>query len=78
MTYRELSAEALAEMDYDAFVTELQRSLTDGRRDPNEVVRDTLREIYYGGVSHERDLLSLPARAAFHTLDPRNITTEPE
>jgi acetyltransferase-like isoleucine patch superfamily enzyme len=77
MTYRELSAQALAERDYDAFLTELQKSLTDGKKDPNEVVRDTLFEIYYG-VSRDRESLSLPARAAFHSLDPRNIATEPE
>lgn len=78
MTYRELSAQALAEEDYDGFLTELEKSLTDGGRDPNEVVRDTLLEIYFGTSHIERDSLSLPARAAFHTFDPRNMTTEPE
>jgi acetyltransferase-like isoleucine patch superfamily enzyme len=78
MTYRELCAQALAEADYNGFLEELLQSLTDGRRDPNEVVRDTLLEIFYGGVSTERHSLSLPARAAFHSLDPRNVTTEPE
>ena len=48
MTYRELSAQALAERDYDSFLSELEQSLTNGRRDPNEVVRDTLGEIYFG------------------------------
>ncbi len=78
MTYRELSAQALAEEDYDGFLTELERSLTDGRKDPNEVVRDTLFEIYFGTPRPARESLSLPARAVFHTFDPRNITTEPE
>ena len=78
MTYRELSAQALAEQDYDAFLTELQKSLTDGRRDPSEVVRDTLFEIFYGASQPDRENLSLAARAAFHTLDPRNTATEPE
>ena len=78
MTYRELSAQALAEQDYDAFLTELQKSLTDGRRDPNEVVRDTLFEIYYGASQPDRENLSLAARAALHSFDPRNIATEPE
>jgi acetyltransferase-like isoleucine patch superfamily enzyme len=77
MTYRDLSAQALAEDDYEGFLTSLQQALTDGRRDPNEVVRDTLCEIYYGAAV-DRDKLSLPARAAVHSLDPRNITTEPE
>jgi acetyltransferase-like isoleucine patch superfamily enzyme len=78
MTYRELSAQALAEQDYDAFLTELQKSLTDGRRDPNDVVRDTLFDIYLGVSQPERENLSLAARAAVHSFDPRNITTEPE
>jgi acetyltransferase-like isoleucine patch superfamily enzyme len=78
MTYRELSAQALAENDYDGFVTELQRSLTDGKKDPNEVVRDTLLDIYYGAAQPDREKLSLAARATLHSFDPRNITTEPE
>ena len=78
MTYRELSAQALADQDYEAFLTELQKSLTDGRRDPSEVVRDTLFEIYYGASQPDRENLSPAARAAVHSLDPRNIATEPE
>jgi acetyltransferase-like isoleucine patch superfamily enzyme len=78
MTYRELSAQALAEQDYDAFLNELQKSLTDGRRDPNDVVRDTLFEIYYGALQPDRKDLSVAARTAIHSLDPRNIATEPE
>ena len=78
MTYRRLSAEALAEQDYDGFLTELHRSLTDGKTDPNEVVRDTLFEIYYGPARPQYANLSLAARAAMHSFDPRNIATEPE
>jgi acetyltransferase-like isoleucine patch superfamily enzyme len=78
MTYRELSAQALAEQDYDAFLTELQKSLTGGKRDPNEVVRDTLFEIYLGLSQPDRENLTVAARAAFHNFDPRNVTTEPE
>src|SRR6185503_16580678 len=78
MTYRELSAQALAEQDYDAFLTELEKSLTDGKRDPNDVVRDTLFEIYFGGNQPDRAHLSLAARAALHNFEPRNITTEPD
>src|SRR5437868_13424156 len=78
MTYRELSAQALAEHDYDGFLTELEKSLTDGRRDPNEVVRDTLSEIYFGIVGPDRENFGLAARATLHSFDPRNITTEPE
>jgi acetyltransferase-like isoleucine patch superfamily enzyme len=79
MTYRELSAQALAEKDYDAFLVELERSLTDGRQDPNEVVRNTLYEIYFGPSQNASlDDLTPAARASVHTLDPRNVTTEPE
>src|SRR4026208_1214759 len=78
MTYRALSAQALAEQDYDAFLTELQKSLTDGKRDPNDVVRDTLFEIYYGASPQTREARPLTARTALPSLDPRNIATEPE
>ena len=77
MTYRDLSAQALAESDYESFLQELERALTDGRKDPNDVVRDTLAEIYFG-VAANREELNLAARATLHSLDPRNITTEPE
>ena len=78
MTYRDLSAQALAEQDYDAFLNELEKSLTDGRKDPNDVVRDTLFEIYFGASEPDRANLTSAARVAVHNLDPRNITTEPE
>lgn len=78
MTYRRLSAQALAAQDYDSFLTELEKSLTDGRTDPNDVVRDTLFQIYYGAARVDPTDLPLAARAAYHTFDPRNITTEPE
>ncbi len=61
MTYRDLSAQALAEQDYESFLTELENSLTDGRRDPNDVVRDTLFQMYFGVADPAN--LPLPARA---------------
>jgi acetyltransferase-like isoleucine patch superfamily enzyme len=76
MVYRELSAQALAEGDFNQFLTELLTSLTDGRRDPNDVVRDTLLQIYFG-IQKVEDL-ALPARVLAHSLDPRNAATEPE
>src|SRR6201988_4641350 len=78
MNYRQLSAQALAEGDYDSFLTELEKSLTAGTTDPNEVVRDTLFQIYYGATRSDPTDLPLAARATYHTFDPRNITTEPE
>ena len=78
MTYRELSAQALAENDYQNFLTELEQALTNGRTDPNLVVQDTLTQIYYGSSVSDPSTLPLAARAVIHTFDPRNITTEPE
>ena len=79
MAYRQLAAEALVEKDYESFLSELNNALTGGRQDPNDVVRDTLLDIYYPGTTHKQlDELSAVSRTAFHSLDPRNITTEPE
>jgi acetyltransferase-like isoleucine patch superfamily enzyme len=79
MVYRHLTAEALAEKDYDSFLSELNNALTDGRRDPNDVVRDTLIDIYYPATNlGDFQNLSVTSRAALHNFDPRNITTEPE
>jgi acetyltransferase-like isoleucine patch superfamily enzyme len=78
MTYRQLSAQALAESDYDSFLVELERSLTDGRRDPNLVIQETLTQIYYGPTIASLESLPTAARAVIHNFDPRNITTEPE
>lgn len=78
MTYRQLSAQALAEQDYDSFLAELQKSLTNGRSDPNDTVRETLFEIYFGPMRVSVEDLPLAARATCHSFDPRNITTEPE
>jgi acetyltransferase-like isoleucine patch superfamily enzyme len=86
MSYRRLEALPQAEASYEDFLGTLHRALTDGRQDPNDVVRDTLYDIYYGpGKFGERmgrvpdpSTLSPAARAALHNFDPRNITTEPE
>lgn len=78
MTYREISAQPLAEADFDKFLDDLHRKLTDGSRDPNEVVRDTLYEIYFGPSGSDMEQLSPAARAVVHSFDPRNVTTEPE
>lgn len=86
MTYRELHARPEAEADYERFLDSLHGALTDKSRDPNDVVRETLYGIYYGGAhlgeNTERapapQYLSPSARAVLHNFDPRNITTEPE
>jgi acetyltransferase-like isoleucine patch superfamily enzyme len=84
MTYRELTATPEAQADYDGFLDQLETALTEGRQDPNDIVRDTLSELYFGplGTRQESPLfnedLGLAARALLHSFDPRNITTEPE
>jgi acetyltransferase-like isoleucine patch superfamily enzyme len=86
MSYRRLEARPQAEASYEDFLGTLHLALTDGKRDPNDVVRDTLYDLYYGagkfgeGSSHlpDQSRLSPAARAALHNFDPRNITTEPE
>jgi acetyltransferase-like isoleucine patch superfamily enzyme len=88
MAYRELAAQLHAETDFSELLEDLYSALTDGRRDPNEVVSETLYEIYYGccgrvkaeqgfNMPHLKDLPAA-ARAVIHSFDPRNITTEPE
>lgn len=80
MTYRKLSAQPVAEDNFNEFLSQLKEALIDGRRDPNEVVRNTLQQIYFGRdvSSAELENLSPAARAVLHSLDPRNVTTEPE
>ncbi len=80
MAYRELSAQPKAEADFDKFLTDLQQALTDGRCDPNEVVKDTLYQIYFGPatLAPGPEKMSPAARALLLSFDPRNVTTEPE
>lgn len=85
MSYRDLRPKPEAEADFDEFLGSLHRSLSEGKRDPNEVVRDTLYQLYYG-AGRLADAPQFPAitnltpaaRAVLHSFDPRNITTEPE
>jgi len=80
MVYRQLSALTGAEEDFDQFLSELHSALTNGQRDPNEVVRDTLLQLYLGDRGQRQNLNALPlaSRAVIHSFDPRNTTTEPE
>ena len=77
MTYRLLSAQALAEQDYDGFLTELEKSLTDGRIDPNDVVRETLFQIYFGALRTNPEDLPIAARASIHSLDDKFCSENP-
>jgi acetyltransferase-like isoleucine patch superfamily enzyme len=80
MAYRELSAQPHAQADFDEFLSDLSRDLTQGIRDPNEVVRDSLCQLYLGKQFSPAEVEKLlpGARALVHSFDPRNVTTEPE
>jgi len=80
MVYRQLAAQPLAEDAFSRFLDELYVSLTDGQRDPNDVVKDTLSQIFLGRLTTSTELESLPVatRALIHSFDPRNVSTEPE
>ena len=80
MTYRDLSASPPAEADFGQFLEYLHDELDSGRKDPNEIVSETLQQIYFGRSLTTQEIGDLPlaSRALLHSLDPRNITTEPE
>lgn len=80
MAYRELSAQPQAQADFDEFLGDLYEDLTGGVRNPNEVVRDSLCQMYLGRLIPlgEVEKLMPAARALMHSFDPRNVTTEPE
>lgn len=86
MSYRKLEAQPQAEAHFEDFLGTLHLALTDGKRDPNDVVRDTLYDLYYGAAKYGEGIGRMPdpsslspsARAVLHNFDPRNITTEPE
>lgn len=80
MTYRDLSASPLAEADFSQFLAQLHDELTSGRKDPNELVSEILQQLYFGRSLRATESADLPlaSRALLHSLDPRNVTTEPE
>src|SRR3982750_262987 len=80
MVYRKLAAQSSAEDDFSHFLDELYVSLTNGQRDPNEVVKETLTQLYLGRpvASNELESLPLASRTLIHSFDPRNVSTEPE
>jgi len=66
----------LAETLFPKFVEELAARLDDPATDPNDTVRDTLRELY--GWHAPAEGASLARRVADANLDPRNATLEAE
>ena len=68
---------------YDHLVRDLQARLEDPSTDRNLLCRDTLTKIYLGeGADYDAALADAsgppPTRALVASLDPRNITLEPE
>lgn len=65
---------------YDEWLGELEDQLADPARDRNELVRDTLRPLFFPALAPDQDEARLPAatRAALASLDPRAVTLEPE
>ena len=78
--YREIGPHDPADEAYEAWLEELEERLADPDVDRNELVRGTLRDIYYPRIDPGVDESRLPAptRAALANLDPRGVTLEPE
>jgi acetyltransferase-like isoleucine patch superfamily enzyme len=82
MPYRDLKPTQMAETIYDDFLARLEEKINTPQLDRNDVVRDTLFEIYYGERPNAKQMYShkhpIAARAVMASFDPRNITMEPE
>jgi acetyltransferase-like isoleucine patch superfamily enzyme len=77
---RPVSVSDASAVPYEEWLSRIETELADPARDRNELVRDTLREIYFPALPADQDESQLPAgtRAALATLDPRGSTLEPE
>jgi len=86
MAYLPLRTVALPEASerfYDAWLDELDGRLSARGADWHRITRDVLFELWYPGLGDYEGLLQDPAtppttRAALLSLDPRNVTLEPE
>ena len=73
-----------AQAAIDGWLAELEQQLADPQADRNLIVRRTLCELLYPGIAANYDTavndakLPLATRAALLSLDPRNVTLEPE
>jgi len=77
---RPLDISSVASATYEEWLADLDAQLADPSRDRDELVRETLRDIFYPALPHDQDESRLPAatRAALASLDPRAVTLEPE
>ncbi|MBK7996973.1 MAG: acyltransferase [Blastocatellia bacterium] len=82
MSYRSLQATETAETIFDDFLARLEEKINDASLDRNDVVRDTLYEMYFGQRANVKNLYNhkypIAARAVMASFDPRNVTMEPE
>lgn len=82
MPYRNLKPTETADTIFDDFLARLEEKLNSPELDRNDVVRDTLYEIYYGERFNIKQLYShkhpITVRAVIASFDPRNVTMEPE
>lgn len=82
MSYRDLKATETAATIFEDFLARLEEKINDPNIDRNDLVRDTLYEIYYGERPNIKQLYShkhpVAARAVIASFDPRNVTMEPE
>ena len=72
-----------SEQVYQQWLGELAERLAEPGADWNQLTRDTLLQLYWPGLTDYQERLDDPAvpagaRAALLSLDPRNITLEPE
>lgn len=66
---------------YDRWVADLAARFDDPAQDNNNIVRDTLAELFYGSIDAGGRViedLTLTGQIAAASLDPRNVTLEPE
>lgn len=82
MPYRELKPTDTAQIIFNDFLARLEEKISNSATDRNELVRDTLAEIYFGARVDFKKLYShrypIAARAVIASFDPRNATLEPE
>lgn len=80
--YRRLQPPDTVDRIFDDLLSQLEENLNDRRLDRNDVVRDTLYQLYLGDSFDPQKLtdlqIPLAARALMASFDPRSATTEPE
>ena len=80
-SYRRLQPMPAAERLFERFLGELAERLDDPSLDRSETCRDALADIYGVKITPamlDEDSIPLGLRALYASLDPRNVTLEPE